>query len=371
MKMNSTWMLVVAGASALALGPTTLSAQINLGTSADFAVLAGTSVTDVALSTITGDLGISPGSTLTGLTPGSVSGTIHLGDTAADSAQFDAGAAFNGITALPIDVDLTGQDLGGMTLLPGVYGFSTSAPLTGALTLDALGSPSAVFVIRIGTTLTTTNSASVVLLNGATACNVFWQVGSSATLGGSTSFSGTLLAATTITVGSASTVSGRLLALSGSVDLDANDVALPTGCACPGPAAISASIGTGCNPATDPVLSSTLPVSGTVLTLALQAPTHPSSYFVIYASTAPVAANFVPGTLCTAYVDYSSPTAFILVTESFLDANGNWSATFPIGTSATLLGLGFNLQAFVYAPLSTNVAVPYLFSNGLFLRIGC
>ena len=159
----------------------------SLGTAANFAVLAGSTVTNTGPTALIGDLGVSPGTAITGFPPGSRDrGTIHAGDAVAAQAEVDLTTAYNVLAGEAVDQDLTGQDLGGHTLTPGVYHFSSSAQLTGTLTLDAQGDPNAVFVFQIGSTLTTASNSSVVLINGADACNVFWQVGSSATLGTST-----------------------------------------------------------------------------------------------------------------------------------------------------------------------------------------
>src|SRR6202022_32198 len=125
-------------------------------------------------------------------------------------AQNDLTTAYNNIAATPCTVDLTGQNLGGLTLTPGVYCFSSSAQLTGTLTLNALGNPNALFIFKIGSTLTTASSSSVQVINPGSDCNVFWQVGSSATLGTGTSFVGNILALSSITLTTGATVSGRV-----------------------------------------------------------------------------------------------------------------------------------------------------------------
>ncbi len=209
---------------------------VDLGTAGSFAVLAGSKVTNTGLSVIDGDVGVSPGSAVTGFPPGIVTGgTIHVTDAVAAGAQADALIAYNGIAGRECDTDLTGQDLGGLTLTAGIYCFSSSAQLTGTLTLDAQGDPDAVFIFQIGSTLTTASNSSVVLINEADACNVFFQVGSSATLGTATTFVGTILALTSITAVTGTTVEdGRLLALNGAVTLDTNVITSPT-CATPPP----------------------------------------------------------------------------------------------------------------------------------------
>jgi hypothetical protein len=154
-----------------------------------------------------------------------VGGTIHINDAVAVQAQSDLTIAYNNIAATPCSVDLTGQNLGGLTLTPGVYCFATSAQLTGALTLDALGNPNALFLFKVGSTLTTASGSSVSVINGGSACNhVFWQVGSSATIGTGASFAGDILALTSITITTGANTSGRLLARNGAVTIDTNNV---------------------------------------------------------------------------------------------------------------------------------------------------
>lgn len=192
----------------------------NLGTAETFIVLGGSTVTNTGSSVLTGDLGVWPGLAITGFPPGVVNGTTHAGDAVALQAQSDVVTAYNDVAGQMCDTDLTGQDLGGMTLLPGAYCFSTSAQLTGTLTLDAQGDPNAVFVFQIGSTLTTATNAVVDVINGGSDCNAFWQVGSSATLGTSTAFAGSILALTSITSNTSANVSGQLLARNGAVTLD-------------------------------------------------------------------------------------------------------------------------------------------------------
>jgi type VI secretion system secreted protein VgrG len=214
-----------------------------LGTAGSFAVLGGQTVTNTGPSVIDGDLGVSPGTAVTGFPPGTVNGTISAGDAVAAQAQADALAAYNNLAGQPCDVDLTGQDLGGLTLTSGVYCFDTSAQLTGTLTLDAQGDPNAVFIFQIGSTLTTASGSSVAVINGGSPCNVFFQVGSSATLGTETAFSGNILALTSITLNTGADItSGRALALNGSTTLDSNNVSVvpcgqptPPGTTPPGP----------------------------------------------------------------------------------------------------------------------------------------
>ena len=219
----------------LALGcfPLTSQAAIALGSAGNFAVLAGSTATNTGASIIDGgNVGVSPGTALTGFLPGVLQSpfTMHSADATSLQAQADLTAAYNAAAGLPVTQDLTGVNLGGLILLPGVYKFSSSAQLTGALVLDANGDPNAEFIFQIGSTLTTAAASSVTTINqvGVPACIVFWQVGSSATLGAATAFQGHILALASITVGAgASFVSGSALASTGAVTLDTNIV---TGC---------------------------------------------------------------------------------------------------------------------------------------------
>ena len=195
-----------------------------LGTASSFAVLGGSTVTSTGLSLVTGDLGVWSGTAITGFPPGIVIGTIRAGDDVAAQAQSDLTTAYNLLAGLPCNTDLTGQDLGGKTLAPGVYCFSSSAQLTGTLFLDAQGNSNAVFIFQIASTLTTASNSSVVMMNGGRVCNVFWQVGSSSTLGTGTVFAGNILALASITLTTGVNLSGRALARTGAVTMDTDTV---------------------------------------------------------------------------------------------------------------------------------------------------
>ena len=204
-------------------------AASTLGSAASFAVLSGSTTTNTGLTTVNGNLGVSPGTAVTGFGPGLViGGASHSADALAAQAQADTTTAYNTLTSqtCPAGNDLTGQNLGGRTLGPGVYCFSSSAQLTGTLTLDAQGNSNATFVFKIGSTLTTASASSVVLINGGSPNNVFWQVGSSATLGTTTAFVGNIVALTSITLTTGVVVSGRALARNGAVTMDTNTVGL-------------------------------------------------------------------------------------------------------------------------------------------------
>ncbi|MEA2496806.1 MAG: hypothetical protein QOJ29_4717 [Thermoleophilaceae bacterium] len=191
---------------------------VGLGTADSFAVLAGSTVTNTGPSVITGNLGVSPGTAVTGFPPGKVNGTIHAADAVAGQAQTDLTTAYDDAAGRTPPTAVS-ADLGGQTLAPGVYNSASSLGLTGELTLDAAGDPNAVFIFQAGSTLTTASSSRVTLLNGAQACNVFWQIGSSATLGTSSTFAGNILALTSVSLNDAVTVQGRALARNGAVTL--------------------------------------------------------------------------------------------------------------------------------------------------------
>jgi hypothetical protein len=222
--------------------------EVDLGTANNFAVLAGSAISDAGGSTITtGNVGLSPttGAAITGLTAGQVDGTIYAVDAFGPAgsinnpgllttAKNDLTTAYNTAFGLPVTETLTGTDLGGLTLTPGVYFFASSAQLTGKLTLNDEGNPDAVFVFQIGSTLTTASSSQVfeeLNATGTPASNpgisVFWQVGKSATLGTGTDFEGNILASTTITDDGGSTVLGRLLAETAAVNLNDTTITAP------------------------------------------------------------------------------------------------------------------------------------------------
>ncbi len=207
--------------------------QIGLGTATSYAVLAGTAITNTGPTVISGDVGVSPGGAVSGFPPGLVNnGVIHAADAPALQAQNDLTTGYNDAAGRGPVVDKTGQDLGGQTLLPGVYNASSSMSLTGTVTLDGLDDPSSVFVFQAGSTLVTASSSTVSLIGAAQPCNVYWQVGSSATLGTNSTLVGTVLALTSISATTGATIQGRLLARNGAVTLDTNTITRPT-CSAP------------------------------------------------------------------------------------------------------------------------------------------
>lgn len=196
---------------------------VPLGSATDFGVLGGTAVSNTGSTSVNGDLGVSPGTAVSGFPPGIVTGSIHAGDATAAQAQASLITAYNNAAAQPATATIPGE-LGGQTLGPGVYGSVTGAfQLNGTLTLNAQGNSAAVFILRTTTTLATAMGSQVVLANGASTCNVFWQVGSDATLGTSSTFAGNVLAFNSITAGAGATGYARLLARNGAVSLSTNN----------------------------------------------------------------------------------------------------------------------------------------------------
>jgi hypothetical protein len=229
-------LLVVLTAVIAASWPAAALAAANdpgLATAGNFAVLSGTTVTNTGPSWITGQVGVAPGGAITGFPPGT-SGVQHAGDSVATTAETDLTAAYTnslgGAQPCPAANDRTGVNLGGLTLVPGVYCQTTAPTLTGTLTLNAQGNANAVFLFQIGSTLVTASGASISLINGALPCQVFWQVSSSATIATSTTFVGNIMALTSIAMQTGASLNGRALARNGAVTLDTNRIIQPTGC---------------------------------------------------------------------------------------------------------------------------------------------
>jgi hypothetical protein len=211
-------------------GPALAATAPTLGAASSFAVLGATpDVNNTGPTLVTGDLGVSPAAAVIGFPPGIVTGTIHAADAAAADAQSANTTAYGALAGQACNTTFPAPtDLAGMTLVPGVYCFASSASNTGLLKLDALGNPDSVWVFKTVSTLVTGSGSSVVLVNGGNDCNVFWQVGSSATLGTTTMFVGNILALTSITMGTGATLSGRALAQTGTVTLDSSTISVCT-----------------------------------------------------------------------------------------------------------------------------------------------
>ena len=232
--------IALSGALSFAASVALAADQPELGTAGNYAVMAATAITNTGPTVVNGNLAISPGgsSSVTGFLPGVVTGEMDMADADSGLAQTALVTAYNDAAAETTTVNLTGTDLGGLTLTPGTYTFDSSAQLTGTLTLDGQGSTNATFIFQIGSTLTTASASTVELINGAGSCAVFWQVASSATLGTTTDFQGTLIAMTSITMNTGATIGvgglghgGRALAMNGALTLDTNVITPPpAGC---------------------------------------------------------------------------------------------------------------------------------------------
>lgn len=215
--------------AALTATPTPQSVQgpVNLGSAASFVVLAATTITNSGATTLCGDLGLSPGSSVTGAPVMSCGGVMHITDSSAAQAELDATTAFNTMAGLPGGTLIAGN-LGGLTLSPGLYkSTSTLAISSGNLTLDARGNPNAVFIFQIATSLTTSPGVQVILAGGAQASNVYWQVGSLCSLNTGTAFKGTIIAGTQITMNTGAVLIGRAFALTAQVTMLSNTVTMP------------------------------------------------------------------------------------------------------------------------------------------------
>jgi hypothetical protein len=222
---NISRVLVAVLALAFTFGHTGLvnaATAVGLGTAYNFAILAGSTVTNTGPTVITGDLGLSPGSSVTGFPPGTLLGNQYVANAVAVQAQVDLTTAYtNAAGQTPVTTIPT--ELGGSTLAPGIYDSSAGTfGITGTLTLDGQGDPNAVFIFKMASTLITASASTVLLINGAQPCNVFWQVGSSATLGTASVFKGNILALTSATLTTGANVEGRVLARNGAVTLDSN-----------------------------------------------------------------------------------------------------------------------------------------------------
>ena len=274
--------LVVAAGIALvpagsAFADTTISGPIDLGTATSFGVLGATTVTNTGTTTITGDVGVNPGTAITGFPPGIYGGTLHPTDAVAIQAQADLTTAYNVAASLtPVTTGLS--DLAGLSLVPGVYSGPTLS-LNGNLTLA--GDADSVWVFQAGTTLITGSASSILITGGASSCNVFWQVGSSATLGSGSAFSGTIMANQSITANTTATIEGRLLASNAAVTLDSNVITQPTGCADADTTVVS----------TSPTITSAAPsataVVGTPYSSTITASGTPSATYTVTSGALP------------------------------------------------------------------------------------
>lgn len=208
---------------------TTSMSSVSLAGTSGLAVLAGTAITSTGATTITGDIGLSPGSSIGGFPPGILNGVQHINDAISDQAKLDLTAAYNDIAGrTSTDIVTLSGNIGGLTLTPGLYKSTSSLAISsGDLTFDAKGNASAVFIIQIASSLTTTSGRKVILSGGALASNIFWQVGSSATFGTTSVFKGTILAMQSITFNTGATLEGRALARTGGITMAGNTIVNP------------------------------------------------------------------------------------------------------------------------------------------------
>ncbi len=308
------------GRVALLLGLTLVTALIpalsaqtapTLGVAQSFAVLGGSAVTNTGATVITGDLGVSPGTSITGFPPGIVNGTIHQTDAVAAQAQADSLTAYNSLAgqACSPSNNLTGMDLGGKTLTAGVYCFSSSAQLTGTLTLDAQGNPNSVFIFQIGSTLTTASNSAIVMINSGVPCNVYFQIGSSATLGTGTQFLGNIFAYTSISVNTNATIEpGRAIALNGAVTLDSNVISVA---AC-NSGSVEICVAASSTPGTYSFnVPSATPPQSTSVTVAAGSCSAP---ILVPSGTATITETLPNGTSLTGV--YTSPSSALLVSSN-------------------------------------------------------
>lgn len=221
------FVLALFAAFALAGGAGATATAVPLASAGSFAILAGSGITNTGPTTVTGDVGTFPTTSVVGSASLTINGTNHAGDGVTQQAKADLVAAYTNAAAQGPTSPIA-ADLGGQTLNPGVYNSASAIGLTGALTLNGGGDPNAVFVFQAGSSLTTGSASQVNLINGAQSCNVFWQVGSSATLGTGSRFLGTIIALTSITVTTGVTIDGRVLARNGAVTLDTDTIARST-----------------------------------------------------------------------------------------------------------------------------------------------
>jgi hypothetical protein len=319
----------LAGVLLLNQSPAYAATPVDLGTATPYSVLAGATVTNTGPTTLQGDLGVSPGTAITGFPPGIVAGSSHAADAVALQAQSDVTIAYNAAAGQAPTSSVSG-DLVGQTLTDGVYRSTSTLALSGQLTLDGQGNPASVFVFQVASSLVTASASSIILTNGAQACNVFWQVGSSATLGTASSFKGTVLALASITVQTNAQVEGRALARNGQVSLDTNvftnpacDTSTPTTTA---PATLVPTVTAS---PTETVPATTVPTATSTAT----ATTSPSGTGTATATTSPSGTGTATATATASSSQSATATPTVSATQS---------ATAASTATATGMGAGRN-----------------------------
>jgi hypothetical protein len=306
--------------------------SIDLGTAADASVLAGSGIGNTGFTVLPLDADTWPTPSITGFPPGVTAGTEHQADSTAATAQTDLTTAYGVAAGEASTADVTGIDLGGLTLTEGVYTASSSMSLTGTVPLTLSGGPSAVFVFQAGTTLTTSSNAIVSLTGGAQACNVFWQVGTSATIGTSTAFAGNILAMTSINLLTDASIDGRALASTGFVSLDSN---LFTNSAC-----------TNTSTTTSPTTSTTVtPTTSTTVTPTTSTTATPTTT----TTTAPPTTTTTTATPTTTTTTTRTTTVTNTTTSSAMTGAttttgiGRWPTPSPTDPATVASAPGFGL----------------------------
>ena len=343
-------MLAVAGTAVILIGVFGMSAAsaaqppVNLGTTSGFAVLAGSTVTNTGPSSISGDLGLYPGTAVTGFPPGKLtSGTVYVAPSgAAKQAQADLKTAYNDAAGRTPATVVT-ADLGGQTLAPGVYKASSSLGLTGTVTLDGQNNLGSVFVFEAGSTLITATSSTVRLINGAQACNVFWQVGSSATLGTTTTFVGSVLALTSATLDTGAVVDGRVLARNGAVTLDDNTITSPTCATAATTTTLKPTTTTTLKPTTTTLARSTTtttrPRGSTTTTTSARrsttTTTAPKRLAATTTTSGPSTTTTTAVRTTTTTVAHASTTTTVAGSVTTTTATGSVTTTTPLATTTT------------------------------------
>jgi len=205
---------------------TTIQSDIPLGAADNFAILAGSGITNTGASVINGDLGLSPGTSVGGFPPGILNGTLHINDAAANQSKLDIAAAYdNAKNRTATDIVTLSGNIGGLTLTPGLYKSTSSLALSsGNVTFDALGDANAIFIIQVASAFTATSGRQVILAGGAQASNIFWQIGSSATFGTTSAFKGNIIAFQSISFNTGATLDGRALCRNGAVTMSGNTI---------------------------------------------------------------------------------------------------------------------------------------------------
>ena len=208
---------------------TTIQGSVSLATASNFAILAGSAVTNTGATSITGDIGLSPGTSVGGFPPGILVGTQHINDIIVTQAKLDLTAAYNDLAGRTCtDIVTLSGNVGGLTLTPGLYKSTSSLAISsGDLTFNALGNANAVFIIQIASSLTTTSGRKVFLSGGAQASNIYWTVGSSATFGTTSVFKGNILAMQSITFNTGATLDGRALTRTAGITMLGNTIVKP------------------------------------------------------------------------------------------------------------------------------------------------